>query len=376
MKLRLTIIGLLVLLSVFAPAAAEAHPANGIVADRAGNVYFSDLETIWKLDTERRLTVFRAGVPGRHVHELSIDEHDNVYGADVSYNQTTKGWPSNVWRMTPEGQFTYLLETTENPPRGWSIWRDRAGNMYSIEQNNHTKTQTLLLRRSPDGSVEIHAGGAYGHADGKGSMARFGSVGGIAFGPDGTLYLADGAFLRKVTMDGNVSTLAADLTRPGSEDSQRLFGGKYGSLAGLAVDSAGYVYLADSGNRRVLKVDKEGKVQVVLRSEPPFFPTGAVAAGNDVFVLEVGFTLPNLSSGPRIRKLGPGGEIAHLATVGAQDPGAESRPSLLTKAGTSAESTLAFLVNDDRMKYSMTAIGVAIISAAAFFWRRRRRMRA
>ncbi len=57
---------------------ASAHPASGIVLDRAGNIYFSDLETIWKIDTNRRLSIFRAGVRGRHVHELSIDEQDNA----------------------------------------------------------------------------------------------------------------------------------------------------------------------------------------------------------------------------------------------------------------------------------------------------------
>jgi len=66
-----------------------------------------------------------------------------------------------------------------------SIWRDREGNSYFIDQNNHTKAQTLLLRRAPDGKVITLAGGGYGHADGKGTSARFSSVGGVAFGRTG-----------------------------------------------------------------------------------------------------------------------------------------------------------------------------------------------
>src|SRR5688572_436115 len=106
------------------PVTIEAHPASGIVVDRAGHIYFSDLETIWRLDTQGKLTVFRKGERGRHVHELAIDVQDNVYGADVSYNPATEGWVTDVWKMTREGKFIYLLEPSEHPPRGWSIWRD------------------------------------------------------------------------------------------------------------------------------------------------------------------------------------------------------------------------------------------------------------
>src|SRR6266699_2952282 len=176
---------------------AQAHPASGIVVDRQGQVYFSDLETVWKIDTQGRLTVFREGVRGRHVHELSIDGQDAVYGADVSY-QSAKSI-SDVWKITADGKFSYVLSPTADPPRGMSIWRDREGNMYLIDQNNHLKQQTLLLRRTPQGDVTTFAGSAYGLADGKETQARFGSVGGLAFGPNDSLYLTDGTSVRRVS---------------------------------------------------------------------------------------------------------------------------------------------------------------------------------
>lgn len=171
-------------LCLWAVADVQAHPPTGIVVDRSGNVYFSDLETIWKFSVDGKLIIIRSGLRGRHVHELAIDGEGNVFGADLSYNPVTRRWPNNVWKITPEGQFSYLLETTESPPRGMSIWRDRDGNMYSVDQNNHTKTQTLILKRTPAGEVTTLAGGAYGLADGKGAAAKFGSIGGMAFGPD------------------------------------------------------------------------------------------------------------------------------------------------------------------------------------------------
>lgn len=377
MKLRLTLTILAVVGQwIFFPATTQAHPASGIVVDSAGNIYFSDLETIWKFDTHRKLTVFRHGERGRHVHELAIDEQDNVYGADVSYNPATKGWISDVWKMTPEGKFIYLLKPTEHPPRGWSIWHDRAGNMYFIDQNNHTKRETLLLRRSPDGTVTTFAGGAYGHADGRGNLAQFSSVGGMAFGADGSLYLTDGEFLRRVAMDGTVSTLASDLLARTSEDRPRLFAGEHGSLAGLSVDSGGKVYVSDTGNRRLLKVNNDGKVQVILRSEPPYFPTGVAAAGGNLYVLEVGFTLPSAWSGPRIKKIDGDGKVTILATVGVEGKDADLRASFATRAGVAAESTLAFFYNGGRVKYTLAFITVGLFSLIALIWQRRRRLRA
>lgn len=305
---------------------ADAHPATGIVVDRAGNVYFSDLETVWKIDKQGKLSVFRPGVNGRHVHELTIDAQDNIYGGDVSYER--QKWVSDVWKMTPVGTSTYLLEPTTHPPRSMSPWLDRDGNMYLIDQNNHTKTQTLLLRRSPDGQVKTLAGGAYGHQDGKGAAAKFGSVGGMAFGRDGALYLTDGDAVRKVTMDGSVTTLARGLTTRTADDKPALFGASHGSLSGLAVDSSGAVYVADAGSRRLLRINRDGKTEVVLRIDPPYFPNGVAAAPDGaIYVLEVGLTLPNVSSGPRVRKISADGSSRIIATVGAQGEGSKPWPA-------------------------------------------------
>jgi sugar lactone lactonase YvrE len=352
----------------------QAHPASGIVVDRKGHVYFSDLETVWKIDTQGKLTVFRAGVSGRHVHELAIDEQDNIYGADISYEPSTKKWPTDVWQMTPEGKLTYLLEPTTNPPRGMSIWRDRAGNMYFVDQNNHLKQQTLLLRRTPDGNVTTFAGSAYGHADGQGPQARFSSVGGMAFGADGSLYLTDGTSVRRVGADGNVTTIARDLNFRTPADKPTLFGGAYGNLAGLTADANGNVYVADAGNRRLLKINRDGKVEVVLRTDPPYFPNGVFATTtNDLYVLEVGFTLPNISSGPRVRKITADGKNVVITVVGAEGDPQNVKPAVVERVGVKLESAAGFFVNAGPRQYSIIALSAGILVVAGFVWQRRRR---
>lgn len=316
-------------------AGARAHPASGLVADAEGRVYFSDLETVWRLDARGALSVFRPGVGGRHVHELALDPDGNLYGADLTYEPSTQKWITALWRMTPAGVFNYLVAPTERPPRGLGVARDRRGNTYSVEQNNHTKRETLLLKRTPGGEVSLLAGGAYGHADGRGRAARFGSVGALASGPDETLYLTDGTTVRRVWPDGTVRTHGRAPERV-EGDAAASGHDHHAGFYGLAVDAAGRVYVADHGRRRVLKFAPGGEPTSLLRAEPPWSPTGvAVAADGRLFVLEVGPPSPT-GIATRVRQLSPDGAIRVLATVGAKEAGAAPASRTAAPAGGTA----------------------------------------
>jgi hypothetical protein len=87
---HILIIALLALLCVLTPGFVSAHPAWDIVIDRNNQICFSDIETIWKIDARGKLTVFRPGVSGRHVHEINVDEIGNIYGAENSYEPATQ----------------------------------------------------------------------------------------------------------------------------------------------------------------------------------------------------------------------------------------------------------------------------------------------
>lgn len=198
---------------------------------------------------------------------------------------------------------------------GVGVCRDRTGNMYAIEQNNNLKQKTLLLKRTPDGAVSTLAGSAYGYADGKGAAAKFSSVTAMSFGPDGNIYLTDGAGVRRVTLDGEVKTIAKDITARTNEDKPTLFGGNDKNIFGLAVDAGGSVYVADAGNRRLVLITKDGKLDVVYRVDPPYFPTGVFAtASGDVYVLEFSYTPPGTTDKPRVRKISSDGQNRIIAT--------------------------------------------------------------
>jgi len=145
---------------------------------------------------------------------------------------------------------------------------------------------------------------------------------------------------------------------------------------GLAVDAANNVYVTDAGNRRLLRIDREGKVAVLLRTDPPYAPNGVVAApGGDLYVLEVGFTLPSSWSGPRVRRLSPNGKSTLLATVGAESDGSNVKATVARSAGAATESFLSFFTVGERTKYAIVIFSGGVLVAGAI-WQRRRRQRA
>jgi sugar lactone lactonase YvrE len=357
-------ISAIVAVCMFLPTETRAHPAWGIVVDRQGQVYFSDLETIWKIDAQGRLSVFRAGVSGRHIHDLTMDVDGTLYGAEYTYESQTERYIEAIWNATPNGSVTYTLAPTDSPPRGVSIWRDRDGNTYAVEQNNHLKRETLLLKRTPNGNVAVLAGGSYGHADGRGSQAKFSSINKIAFGSDGALYLTDGSTVRKVATDGTVSTLARNLVVENPADSQR--GGAGSHLFGLTVDAQGNVFVADHGNRRVLKIAPDGRVATLLSAEQPWSPTGVALKDGNLYILEFGFTLPRTSHGSRVRKLSPDGKVSVLASVGENS----TATTLEDSNGDDSERTAE---SKRHTSYALIGASMGILVLTLFIWRVRRR---
>jgi hypothetical protein len=132
------------------------------------------------------------------------------------------------------------------------------------------------------------------------------------------------------------------------------------------------VYVADAGNRRVIKIDSTGGAEVVSRAEAPYFPTGVAAAGGNLYVMEVGFTLPNLTSGPRLRKITADGKSTILTTIGENASAGKPVSSLALQAGTTAESVIVFFSRDGRLKYSIAFASIVSLTALVLHRRRAR----
>ncbi len=120
-----------------------------------------------------------------------------------------------------------------------------------------------ILRIGVDGLVHTVAGGARGFADGDGAAARFDTPSAIAIGGDGALYVADTGnhAIRRVSPDGAVTTIAG-MAGAGAVDGDAA-GARFDTPCGVAVDAAGNIYLADTGNGAVRRIDASGVVSTL-----------------------------------------------------------------------------------------------------------------
>ena len=180
----------------------------------------------------------------------AIDGAGNVYVAD-SFNNTIR-------KITAAGVVTTVAGTagiqgstdaTGANARFFQpgdVVSDGAGTLYVADTGNHTIRQI-----SASGVVTTLAGlaGSSGSADGSGSGARFNTPGGIAIDSAGNLYVADtlNNTIRKITSAGVVTTLAGVAGTNGSTDGPAATA-TFFQPAAVAVDASGHVFVADTFN--------------------------------------------------------------------------------------------------------------------------------
>ncbi len=258
-------------------SAARFYLPSGLAVDSAANVYVADElnNTIRKVTPGGVVTTLAglAGCPGTNdatgsaarfysPNGVAVDCADDVYVADY--------FTSTIRKVTPGGVVTTLAGLAGSPgsadgpgsaarfsgPAGVAV--DRAGNVYVADWDDHT-----IRKVTPGGVVTTLAGhaGSSGSADGTGSAAQFDNPSAVAVDSVANVYVADSGnnTVRKVTPGGVVTTLAGQAGSSGSADGTGS-AARFSGPSGVAVDSAGNVYLTDGGSSTIRKVTPGGVV--------------------------------------------------------------------------------------------------------------------
>lgn len=221
-----------------------------------------------------------------------------------------------------------------NVPSALCIGRD--GRIYVADTYSST-----IRRIDPSGAVTTLAGAAgdKGAADGDGPAARFNLPQGIAVDSDGNVYVADtyNDTIRMISPAGHVTTLAGQPGQKGFADGPGR-AAQFDVPSSIAVDRAGRVYVADQGNSVIRSIDRDGTVRTFAgRPGRTGLVNGASAKArfHEPFGITVGAAgeLYVTDTGNHaLRRVTPQGEVTTLLT------GAPDSASAAAMQGTGAQA--------------------------------------
>ncbi len=330
-----------------------------VASDASGTVYIAESSRVRMIDSNGALQTVAGGGAARQdvgtaaksvtlgsLAGLAVSPSGQVVYSDTS-NQIVRGidagnaiaavasretW-GNLGDTGPAASGTFFY------PYGAALGRD--GSIYVADRRDNR-----VRHITPGGTIDTIAGtGRYGFSGDKGPAkdALLNSPTSVAVDGDGNVYIAD-AFnnrIRKVDTSGIITTIAGDGTTTFKGDGGPATSAGLSSPYGLAVDNAGNIYVADTGNRRIRMIAPDGKISTIAGTGTAAFSgdggPAKAAAINSVYALTVD-AFGNLyfydSSNARLRKISTDGTMSTIAGSGRPASG-DSAYALNTALGSS-----------------------------------------
>ena len=264
---------------------AQLNLPHGVAVDGSGNVYIADTNNhrIRKVDPSgTTATIAGTGVSGfsgdsgaavqaqlNLPHGVAVDGSGNVYIADTNNHRIRKVDPSGTTATIAgtgvsgfSGDSGAAVQAQLNLPHGVAV--DGSGNVYIADTNNHR-----IRRVDSSGTTTTIAGTGVSGFSGDGGaavQARLNSPHGVAVDGSGNVFIADtnNHRIRRVDSSGTITTIAGTGVSGFSGDGGPAVQAQLYLPHGVAVDGFGNVYIADTNNHRIFKLPLYGRVSESL----------------------------------------------------------------------------------------------------------------
>jgi len=264
---------------------AQLYQPSALTLDSAGNLFIADSGTERIRQVMRDGTVITlagTGTAARGAADgnpavsvalntpmgVAMDSMGNVVVADTYNHRVLEVTPARAIHTvagtgtggdSPEG--TGPLVAQLRAPR--AVCAERTGNLYIVDTSNHR-----VLRLRPGGTLQTAAGnGSRGSAgdDGAARFAQLDTPSACAADSAGNLFIADTAnhAIRKVNPAGMISTVAGVGGAGASGDEGPAAIAQLASPRGVVVDDMGDIFIADTGNNRIRMVTPDGLIHVI-----------------------------------------------------------------------------------------------------------------
>ena len=257
---------------------ASLNFPSGVATDSAGNLYIADLGSfrIRKVSEGRITTAAGNGSAGfsgdggaatsaslgpsdpYYLSEIAVDSAGNLYIADYWNNRIRKVSGGTITTVAGNGNQGFsgdggpATRAALNTPQGVAV--DSAGNLYIADTDNNR------IRKVSGGTITTVAGNGNQGFSGDGGPATRAALNtpqGVAVDSAGNLYIADtdNNRIRKVS-GGTITTVAGNGNQGFSGDGGPAASASLNYPVGAAVDSAGNLYIADTDNNRITSTSR------------------------------------------------------------------------------------------------------------------------
>ena len=277
---------------------AQLTRPRGVALDSQGNYYIADeyAHCIRKVDTDGNIsTIAGGGTSGdggpatsarlKFPVDVTVDEAGNLYIADTNNKRIRKvDTDGNISTVAGNGNRGYsgdggsAVSAQLSYPHGIAV--DKEGNLYISDRDAH-----CIRKVDTNGIISTIAGNGtsgYSGDGGSATSAQLNCPYGVAVDGAGNVYISEqqGHRIRKVDTDGNISTVVGTGTGGYSGDGGPATSAQIWAPWDVKVDEAGNLYIADTGNRRIRKVDASGTITTVTgNGKRGYSGDGGLAAG-------------------------------------------------------------------------------------------------